>query len=344
MNVIATNNQETALPFGTNDLDSTPVVDHRPPRRVRCYVKGCTHLLRVPSRGDRGEICPDHGIRCHFCQGNNTYSYANAAGNIIASPATFAEKIIGHPFKYESHRLGLERSEDALSWNVFRSLEECGLLHQVADMITGEETTAQPYLYLWGICSTDDTFQPWEHLVAARGRFESSLPVQRPLTEPDIALYLPGKYLILIEAKFTSPNTYYEHGPRANATSLTLDELKEIYHAPELETLDYAMAGEANRIYYQLWRNMIFAEWMAKLDHPSTKPYHVNLVCEGREEQSAREFHRFVKPPFKHRFQRMTWEQIYHKVHGQSVAARLVQYLKTKTAGLQPAFPTLRHK
>ena len=42
----------------------------------------------------------------------------------------FAERIVGHPFKYESHRLGAENSEDALSRNVFRSLQEAGcLLH-----------------------------------------------------------------------------------------------------------------------------------------------------------------------------------------------------------------------
>ena len=99
-----------------------------------------------------------------------------------------------------------------------------------------------------------------------------------PLTEPDIALWLPGRYLILIEAKFTSPNTHYKRGPRSNSSSLTLDELLEIYQSPELQTLDYVAAQRSNRVHYQLWRNMIFAEWMAKLDHPNTEAFHVNLV------------------------------------------------------------------
>ena len=69
--------------------------------------------------------------------------------------------------------------------------------------------TVEPFLYLWGICLTEDAFDPMELLIAARKRFESNLPVERPYTEPDIMIHLPGRYLILIEAKFTSPNTTY---------------------------------------------------------------------------------------------------------------------------------------
>jgi hypothetical protein len=64
-----------------------------------------------------------------------------------------------------------------------------------------------------------------ELLIAARKRFESDLPVERPYTEPDIMLHLPGRYLVLLEAKFTSPNTTYARGPRKDSQSLTLDEL-----------------------------------------------------------------------------------------------------------------------
>jgi hypothetical protein len=205
-------------------------------------------------------------------------------------------------------------------------LEEAGLLHLVAEMITGQPCEIQPFLFTWGICTTNDDFEPWDLLIEARKRFESNLPVDRPQTEPDLGLYLPGRYLILIEAKFTSSNTFYRSGPRANASSLTLDELRQIYQSPELETLDYGKASQASQIYYQLWRNMIFAESMAKLDHHNTEPYHVNLVCENHEQNSAIEFHRFVKPEFKHRFQRMTWESIHNRVRSEPVAGKLTNW------------------
>src|SRR5208282_1292283 len=79
---------------------------------------------------------------------------------------------------------------------------------------------------------------PWDLLIAARQRFEANLPVNRPWTEPDIALYLPGRYLILIEAKFTSPNPAYENGPQKDPKSLTKDELLDIYQDSALTILD----------------------------------------------------------------------------------------------------------
>src|SRR5262249_60453958 len=107
----------------------------------------------------------------------------------------------------------------ALTWNVFRSLQEAGCLRDVAGLITGQAIAEEPRLYLWGLCQSSDTLEPWPLLVAARERFESSLPVERPLTEPDIALYLSGRYLIRIEANFTGANPAYEDGPRPDARS-----------------------------------------------------------------------------------------------------------------------------
>ena len=329
---------KAALPYGTHDLDPHVTCVGQSPRQVRCYVRGCRRVLRTPTRYDPGEACPDHGIRCHFSYAGATYSFADVRGNIIVSPDLLAARIIGHPFKYESHRLGLERSEDAVSWNIFRSLQEAGCLGRFARAVTGDECTAEPFLYLWGICLTDDAFDPMELLIAARKRFESNLPVVRPYTEPDIMLHLPGRYLILIEAKFTSPNTTYERGPRKDAQSLTLDELLEIYHDSTLQILDYDKARTAAQVHYQLWRNMTFSEWMAREDHPRTKAFHVNLVREGFEEASAAEFHRLVNPDFTDRFRRLTWESICRSFSGNPALETMCRYLETKTAGLVRAF------
>ena len=114
----------------------------------------------------------------------------------------------------------------------------------IGRLITGDTTPAEPLLLMWGILLTDDALRPWDLLIAARNRFESALPVERPFTEPDIALWLPGRYLILIEAKFTSFNMYYERGLRKDAQSLTLDELLDIYHDPSLRILDHDAATQ----------------------------------------------------------------------------------------------------
>jgi hypothetical protein len=326
------------LPYGIDDLDPRIDVVSQHPRTVRCYVRGCQHQLQTPRRGYRGTACPEHGIYCHHSSYGSTYNYRSVRRNIIASRELFARRIVGHPFKFESHRLGLERSEDTLSWNVFRSFAEARQLAKIAQAITGTTLEYEPHLYLWGISACDDEFTSWPLLVAAREHFESNLPVERPLTEPDIALHLPGKYLILIEAKFTSPNTFYRTGPRKDDGSLTLAELLSIYHDSRLEILDHGQAAQVDRVAYQLWRNTVFAEWMAREDHPKTKAYHVNLVRSGYEQDTADEFAGLVSDDHKDRFCRLTWERIYELTDGVSDLAHLRRYFETKTAGLAKAF------
>ena len=327
-----------ALPFGVHDLDPNIIQTKDEERSVLCFVNGCTQELKVPTRKYRGDVCSKHGIRCHYSSKRPTYSYIETGRNIIASAELFTNSIVGHPFKFESHRLGAERSEDALSWNVFRSLQEAGRLSDLGESITGIRSTIEPTLYLWGICLTEDMCEPWHLLIEARKRFESDLPVERPLTEPDIALHLPGKYLILIEAKFTSKNTHYKSGPRANDSSLTKDELVAIYQDSNLNIVNVKAAEKAERVFYQLWRNTVFAEWMSQLDHPNTLAFHVNLVMEGQDEDSAFEFRRLVNEQYQGQFQRMTWEQIYRNIQDDYGMSRLRRYLETKTAGLKPAF------
>ena len=98
------------------------------------------------------------------------------------------------------------------------------------------------------------------------------------------------------------------------------------------------MAESAPRVYHQLWRNMTFAEWMAKGDHPRTKAYHFNLVRQGYDEGSAEEFSCLVCPEFKDRFQQITWESVYEYFRDDPAWDNAVRYVSMKTAGLKEAF------
>jgi hypothetical protein len=326
--------EEQSLPYGTLDLDPDVHVAVGAPDRVQCYVRGCRQLLR-PAK----QLCPVHGIYCHKSRHGTTYSYSDARRNIIVSPELLGDRVVGHPFKYESSRLGLENSEDALTWNVFRSLQQAGCLWQVAKLITGEEQAEEPALYLWGLCLTGDTLEPWDSLLAARERFESNLPVTRPPTEPDIGLHLPGRYLILIEAKFTSPNQAYVTGPRRDATSLTKAELLDIYRDPCVNILNIDKAKGVSKVYYQLWRNMVFAEWMALTDNRKTSAVLANLTRAGYEADSCGHFRSLIREGFEDRFVHFAWEDIYNRVVlPRPELSRLRRYLETKTTGLLPAF------
>jgi len=324
------------LPFGTHDLNPEVVLGTGPVRAVRCFVRGCTEFLEPPSQTNKGTVCPVHGVRCHVSGGAGTYSYPDPRRNVIASRELFARNILHHPFKFESHRMGYERSEDAVTWNVFRSLFEQQTLAMIAARLIGEQHAEEPELYLWGISMT--TFRPWPLLIEARQEFESHLPVKRPYTEPDIALHLPGRYLLLIEAKLTSPNTFYERGPRKDDRSLTFHELLNIYQFRGMKIADPRSAREAKRLPYQLWRNMVFAEWMAKADCSTTKAFHVNLVRHIAEYSIESEFRRSLCAGVADRFRRATWETIHSRIAHQPSLYQLREYLCQKTVGLQKAF------
>jgi len=326
---------QSPLPYGTPDLDPNIERVPGPPKQVRCFVRGCTQFVE-PGR-DPG--CPRHGIRCHDST-STTYSYVDPSRNAIAGAELFGQRLIGHPDKHDTAKMGYENSEDALSWNVFRSFQEAGSLGALATAVFGLPAAGEPQLYLWGLKMTDDSLALWPLLVRARRRFESKLPVRRPPTEPDIALYVPGQYLALIEAKFTSANTDCEAGrPRRDSESLTFEELLSIYGDSSLRILDLAKAKSGRRLYYQLWRNMVFAEWMSQQDSPTTLAYHFNLVRHEAEEDSAAEFAELFHVAFRDRFRRVTWESIYQfaKRSGPQLA-RLCTYLETKTARLRKAF------
>jgi hypothetical protein len=325
------------LPYGVFDLNPQVQTHPGPPERIRCFVKNCRWFLRPPTRGGfKGEVCPDHGIRVHR---SGTYSYRDPGRNVIVSPKLMTEGIMRSPFKWESGRMANERGEDVLNYNCFRSFQEANVLHLVMSLFTGMEVIRQPRLFLWGLELTDDSLKPWDMLIAARERFEAALPVTRPATEPDLIAYDPGRYVLLCEQKFTSPNPAYVRGPRKDAQSLTLDELVSIYSDPGLVMLDDAKVALADRIEYQLFRNVRFAEYIARLDGPTTQPFFVNLTQLGAENDTFEHFFRLVRPEHARRVRHVYWEQLF--TLSQLVGNRLghlQRYLITKTAGLKPAF------
>lgn len=88
----------------------------------------------------------------------------------------------------------------------------------------------------------------------------------------------------------------------------------------------------------RLWRNVVFAEWMADVDRTRTKAYVVNLTRAGVEEGSCELFQQLLCPAYRDRFMHWTWEQIHALTVHHPELSRLRYYLETKTAGLLPAF------
>lgn len=265
-----------------------------------------------------------------------TWTYTDYRRNLFDADY-FHQHIRYHKFKVEAHRFGSERSEDALTWNVFRQLQRARCLHQIVQLCTGIDD-AEPHLYLWSLRIGNGQVEPWDLLVRARERFESDLPVNRPKTEPDIALHLPGRYVILIEAKFCSANALYQRDRITKLADLTIDQLVTIYQDSKLTTLNYAEAARRDALHAQLWRNTIFAEWIARQDSPETEWFHINLVRKGHEADVCEPFLTLMHIDHRHRFEQVTWEQIHDLALNHPDLATLCRYMENKTEHLKLAF------
>ncbi len=173
-------------PFGVNELeenaasrytlnsqDSLVRKDH-----VRCCVRDCKHWLvkRHKKSRDPNSYCPDHGISVST---QPTYVYKDYRGNFIIG-AEILERV--KKLKVESWRLPNERSEDALSWNVFMGLSRLGGLGVAFHRLTGIKVDIEPELYLWGVKVSDNTPRTWSKLEEVRDALENRPGVP---TEPE---------------------------------------------------------------------------------------------------------------------------------------------------------------
>lgn len=322
-------------PYGINELDRK-LRKCKKTGRIQCPVKGCNQWLRPPTRKPKfsGDVCCEHGIVAHK---SATFSYADYRRNMLIDADYFEQHIRYHPFKYESHRFGLEGSEDCLSWAVFRSLQHAGCLSDVVELCTGIKPNQEPRLFLWGLELKPEGVEPWDLLIKARRQFESDLPVDRPKTEPDIALHVPGQFLVMCEAKFLSKNPYYVRDTETKLLDLTIDQLVQIYQWPGMRFLDATEASKRDTLPYQLYRNACFADLQSQIDSPSTQGYVVNLVRHGFESGVCESMLTLMPFEYRDRFEQITWEQLYDIARRRGVDD-LCRYMLNKTAKLKPAF------
>jgi hypothetical protein len=93
----------------------------------------CCGADLVPVPFGKTQWCPEHGLRLH----TKTFVYWNGPGreddarlrNFMVRPELARAIALGKGMKAESHRLGYEMSEDALSWtssSAWRRLGSCG--------------------------------------------------------------------------------------------------------------------------------------------------------------------------------------------------------------------------
>jgi hypothetical protein len=225
--------------------------------------------------------------------------------------------------KAETWRLGNENSEDALSFNVFRSLQEAGRLADAARLITGVELDGEPELIVWGHRVGATSVEPAIELKATLVQLEGTVGQQ---TEPDIILRIPRWGWIFIEAKLSSPTSTYKghHGK--------LKTWKQRYAGSGLFDPAGLEAADPDTFPEQLLRNVAVAYTLAAGEHVAV----VALVRRNYGAAVADWADYVAGESIITRS--ATWEQLYRLTDRDQELADLRAYLADKSVNLRRAF------
>ena len=232
-----------------------------------------------------------------------------------------------------------------MTWNVFASLARQRRLSALSRCFSQFATNEEPELYLWGLrVNLDDpTTIPttFAELGAARKIFERG--INKMNTEPDIMLYVPNRFLILVEAKFTSGNTTVKPGEtdKDGEKPKTRKGILRRYNANKLPSGSLLTPADETPLYSQLYRNLVFAIYMAK--QLKVQWGLVNLTLKRAYEEVPDDLATFANAVLplesRQRFVRYTWEQLFRDhVEGNEDLQKLATYLRYKSANCGPAF------
>lgn len=304
---------------------SPEAIDVSPGGGLRCPLVGHDHWLPWQDKDyERGTT--SHGEPALSFRSSPTYVLDDPGDNFIVGLELLESALSGSWGKAEVHRLGHENSEDALTWNVFRSLQEAGHLRLAAEAC-GVPAETEPELVLWGRRVGLTATEPCEEMAAALDLME---PHNSQQTEPDIALHVAGWGWIFIEAKLASPTSTYKRTPER------LDAWIERYaEAGALFDIAALKAAEPEKFPEQLLRNVAIAAATRK---PGENVAVVALVREAQA-TALDSWGTGLVNDATVECRIATWEQLYRALSPNAEAvAPLRRYMRQKTVRLRPAF------
>lgn len=220
---------------------------------VQCPVKGCEKEGPLRSKADRINeerfLCLKHRIYIT----KNTFIYKEENDNFLwncEEDSVILNKI--KTVKRETHRLGHENSEDAVTWNVFRYLERNGLLESYLEAISGRKQHNPEVIY-WTYSKGNGGV--WVPMKNAWVHFEKSSRNHR--TEPDVIIKTDDA-VFLVEAKLNSSNYSYPENQRVKEKYMADGWFGTVFKK------DFGfddIAVDAKR--YELMRMWLLGSWMA---------------------------------------------------------------------------------
>jgi hypothetical protein len=300
---------------------------------VECPVKFCGQIVARQQRSFRREErfkCPDHKIYIS----PSTFEYARESENLLwNNEADMALLAAIKTVKRES-RLARDNSEDALTWNVFRFLENTNQLAPLLSYVTQTSHSHAELIY-WSYSRTGNG--AWLELNKARTEFGEHL--QRS-SEPDL-IAMTDTALFFIEAKLTVTNNTLPSQANERKKYLTGGNQ---WHAQVFASKYENVAIQAKK--YELFRFWLLGSWLASAMDKDF--YLLNVVPSARESDIEAQFALHIQANHQRQFKRLSWESIYRYIDTEASNSPEKQmfsnYFKNKTTGynrfgeLQKAF------
>ena len=213
--------------------------------------------------------------------------------------------MLGQPY------LASENSEDALSWNLFRTLEKAGRLNAVTRALGLEDDFQVLYWYRpW------DTADPLPEISKALNRVEPWGKIGG-LFQTETDIILKGKrYLVMVESKLGKPGACIRPWERTSHTSVPAT-----YEAPLRVLLaDMHDWPETMRRFYQLLRHLVLANELCRPEVWGLEPYLLAIVNELNVHASLRthaeefeQFRKHLRLPAE-RTHLLTWQELLARV------------------------------
>jgi hypothetical protein len=171
---------ETQMPFGVAELSFRG--------RNACPVRRCVEA----------SPCPTHHISVHSTRGGFTYVYDESRRNLLWADADDQARLDAILRGKRESRIGHEHSEDAVTWNVFRFFERHASFSPAIRTIC-PCPDSEPLAVFW----TTHNGCLWDSCRLCSDQIPEK-PTAR--SESDLIFLWEHKLLVVVEAKFRSPN------------------------------------------------------------------------------------------------------------------------------------------
>ncbi len=292
---------------------------------IECPLKGCKNRLKR----QRGNFKRNNDFFCRTHEiyvSPSTFEYLREEDNLLdSSPAEINILSSIKSSKRES-RIARDRSEDALTWNVFRYMSNMGILKRYLEELSCDDSDIIEQVY-WSHAIIADI--SWPDLIKARVEFGESASKG---SEPDLIIET-NNVIYFVEAKYTSGNKTSGYGKQL--ASRIENPKKYITGGHEHFRKVFKSSYETVVVdqKYELMRYWLLGSWIA--EQKKKRFMLINIVCERSEIDIESSFGTHIINSELNSFRRATWEAIgkHAIVENNHATCVLSHYLENRSIG-----------